>query len=114
MNSTVKIFIIIFICIFLIYHLIENKENWVPWVWNLPTRDIYPRLYYDIRCPPPIVHYYREVPRIYANHPYFRESSLKSLYSMYNPYNPNDIDDKYQKYTYLDYPDLVNPYQCPY
>ena len=45
-----RILLIIFIIIILIYLvIIKSKEGWVPWVWNIPTRDIYPNLYYDYR-----------------------------------------------------------------
>jgi len=47
-----KIVLMIFIITILIYLVItisKSKEGWVPWVWNIPTRDIYPNLYYDYR-----------------------------------------------------------------
>ena len=58
MKSAVKVIIMLVICLVLIYHLIENRENWVPWVWNIPTRDIYPPIYYNPRCAPPVYHFY--------------------------------------------------------
>jgi hypothetical protein len=47
MNALKKFIISIFIILVLVYYLTIAKEGWVPWVWNMPTRDIYPRLYYD-------------------------------------------------------------------
>jgi len=115
MNFTTKIIFIVFICLILIYHLIENRENWVPWVWNIPTRDIYPKLYYDPRCTPPILHYYRGAP-LHVNSPFFRESQIAKLDSMYNyyPSDPMFAGNQYSNYVYLDYHDLRNPYICPY
>jgi hypothetical protein len=107
MNSSIKIIILIFICIILIYHLIESKENWVPWVWNIPTRDIYPRLYYDYRCSPPVTHYYKPRPIIV-------KSTLPRdiKFTGFLDYNPYDEYGMYSRYTYLDYPDPRNPYDC--
>jgi hypothetical protein len=75
MNALKKFIISIFIILVLVYYLTITKEGWVPWVWNMPTRDIYPRLYYDMRCAPPITHYYRDTPYL-SNYPYFNQASF--------------------------------------
>ncbi len=102
MNALKKFIISICIILILIYYLTISKEGWVPWVWNMPTRDIYPKLYYDMRCTPPIMHYYRDTPYL-ANHPYFNEASF-SLPGTYYPY------------TYTNYPVMSYPYfqKCLY
>ena len=81
----------------LAYYLTISKEGWIPWVWNIPTRDIYPNLYYDIRdgpdvrpIPPispihPLMRYYGDAP-YYSNHPFFREASFSGLYYPYSVY----------------------------
>ena len=110
MNSSIKIIILIFICIILIYHLIESKENWVPWVWNIPTRDIYPRLYYDYRCSPPVTHYYKPRP-IIVKSTLPRDIKFNGFNGFLDS-NPYDQDSMYSRYKYLDYPDPRNPYDC--
>ena len=50
------LFLFLFIICIILY---KQTEGWTPWVWNIPTRDIYPPLYYDLRCQPPVHHYYR-------------------------------------------------------
>ena len=55
----VYIFVLFLIIISIIYIYYFQKEGWVPWVWNIPTRDIYPPLYYDYRCAPPVQHFYK-------------------------------------------------------
>jgi hypothetical protein len=39
-----------------------KSEGWIPWVWNIPTRDIYPPIYYNTRCSPPVYHFYEPPP----------------------------------------------------
>ena len=88
--------------------MIDTKESWVPWVWNIPTRDIYPRLYYDHRCSPPVTHYYK--PRRVIIKPRHNKEIIEPGYLLNDPYVPEGI---YSRYVYLDYPDPRNPYVCP-
>ncbi len=101
-----KIILIIFIILIFIYIISKSEEGWVPWVWNIPTRDIYPSLYdyrpmyypntntffypqyYPEYYDYPIVsrnqyldyhalrNYYGNANYYYPNHPFFRESSI--------------------------------------
>ncbi len=59
MNARNNIFLIVIILCVICIILYKQTEGWIPWVWNIPTRDIYPPLYYDLRCQPPVHHYYR-------------------------------------------------------
>jgi hypothetical protein len=54
-----KIIIVVLILLTVILLFKNFKEGWIPMVWNIPTREVYPPLYYDLRCPPPVYHYYR-------------------------------------------------------
>ena len=101
-----KIILIIFIILVFIYIISKSEEGWVPWVWNIPTRDIYPSLYdyrpmyypntntffypeyypeyYDYPVVSPnqyldyhrLRNYYGNANYHYPNHPFFRESSI--------------------------------------
>jgi hypothetical protein len=97
-NKIIFIIVIIIIFIYLINIIYSIKEGWVPWVWNIPTRDIYPSLYdyrplyypnyypyyYDYPVISPnqyldyyaLQKYYGNAPYYYPNHPFFRESSI--------------------------------------
>ena len=94
MNASTKFIVSICIILVLVYYLIISKEGWIPWVWNIPTRDIYPNYYYDIRDGPdvrpiplinPMMRYYRDAP-YYSNHPFFREASFTGVYYPYSVY----------------------------
>jgi hypothetical protein len=70
----ILILLVIILLVILLILLIKKKsEGWIPMVWNIPTREIYPPLYYDLRCPPPVYHYYRKTkcPKkiVYLNNP---------------------------------------------
>lgn len=57
MNAYLIIILIIIILLCLYY----KTEGWIPWIWNIPTRDIYPPIYYNSRCAPPVYHFYEPV-----------------------------------------------------
>ncbi len=87
-----------------------NKEGWVPWVWNIPTRELYPPLYYSPRCSPPVKHYYLKTNC---------NNDKKQLKINFNPrmidrysFDP-DYYYSFMPYVYNDYPDVVVPYVCP-
>ncbi len=80
-NLTLLILFLFLICMI----LYKQTEGWEPWVWNIPTRDIYPPLYYDLRCQPPVHHYYRKTSCPLHLNKQFR---IRPLYSQCNcPYN---------------------------
>jgi hypothetical protein len=59
LHSKIRIVVLLLLILSLIVLLLKKSEGWIPMVWNIPTREIYPPLYYDLRCPPPVYHYYR-------------------------------------------------------
>ncbi len=59
-TKIITIIIILLLIIILSILLVKKNEGWIPMVWNIPTREIYPPLYYDLRCQPPVYHYYRK------------------------------------------------------
>lgn len=84
--------------IVVIFYLIWNsnlKEGFMPWTWNIPTRNIYPPIGYDLRCQPsPIIHHIYRQPG-YTNsyyNSYYNGSEYPNYYnypvynSYYNPY----------------------------
>ncbi len=56
MNAFLILFLIIILC------SSYKSEGWIPWVWNIPTRDMYPPIYYNPRCAPPVYHFYDPLP----------------------------------------------------
>ncbi len=55
-------FVILILIIIILLCVSHTSEGWIPWVWNIPTRDIYPPIYYDSRCAPPVYHFYDPPP----------------------------------------------------
>jgi len=106
----------IFILVCLMFNLYEGFEGWVPWTWNIPTRDICPYSnYYDFREIEPIV----VVPQLYPPE-YYKSNKLQKKFKKAKkyPYHPyfyeTSFAGDYQPYIYSDYPDLIVPYRCPY
>ena len=88
------IFIVFIIIISIIYIYYFQKEGWVPWVWNIPTRDIYPPLYYDYRGAPPVQHFYKYPQISCAAHTQFAQPIQLAPFE----YGLNSV------YLYSDYP----------
>ncbi len=104
-NYLYVVLITLVIIIYLFYILYFRNEGWVPWVWNIPTRDIYPPLYYDYRCAPPVQHFYKYPQVSCATHSQFAQPiQLAPL-----EYGLNTV------YLYSDYPAMGNrPCNIPF
>lgn len=88
----------------------KTKEGWQPWVWNIPTRELYPPLYYSPRCSPPVNHYYLQT----------NCNQKKPLVINFTPnmidrfsFDPDYHSIAYMPYVYNDYPEMGVPYVCP-
>ncbi len=55
-------FTILILIIIILLCVSSKSEGWIPWVWNIPTRDIYPPIYYNPGCAPPVYHFYEPCP----------------------------------------------------
>jgi hypothetical protein len=113
-NNTIFLLflLIILVAFYVIYFdkLNKTKEGWQPWVWNIPTRELYPPLYYSPRCSPPVNHYYLQT----------NCNQKKPLVINFTPnmidrfsFDPDYHSISYMPYVYNDYPDMVVPYVCP-
>lgn len=61
LNNTTRFIALIFLIVVIIYLIQKSnlKEGFLPWVWNIPTRDLYPKTTYDFRCVdrPQVIHH---------------------------------------------------------
>lgn len=108
-NRLIALVLLIIILVFLSYSVTkEGFQTW-KWVWNIPTRDIYPPLTYDFRGNPyryvyPYGHAYYYYPSKYLY------VSSNNPFTNYN-YNYNyGYPTMYHPYFY----ETSNPYYFPY
>ncbi len=103
--------LIILVAFYIIYFNKINKEGWVPWVWNIPTRDLYPPLYYSPRCSPPVKHFYLQT-NCNNDKKQITINFTPQMIDRYS-FDPDYFANSYMPYVYNDYPDLVVPLTCP-
>lgn len=126
--NTTRIIAFIFLIVVLLY-LITNsniEEGFMPWIWNIPTRNIYPPISYDPRGEPIVRHIYRRRPGYtnayyndayyndYYNNPYYTNTYRNNGYYTSPHYRNGYYTNPYYTNGYYTNPYYTNPYYTSY